>query len=220
MSLIVVVRWMFREWGRSATALALSLVALVLGPICLLASPLGISSSRESDGSYLGSISYLSSFFGAMTGLHLLSKAGVLWGELGAFPQAFVSGGVLSIATVVFSALAVVPILGYETGIEWSWGTGVFCALHWAAIACLLQRTPLELAGKCICLALLGWWIPAVLPDTGDWERVRWVLGPGRHFEAALDAGATSLGVLADTIPLVAWWVAAALLPTQDALRR
>lgn len=100
------------------------------------------------------------------------------------------------------------------------WPSALLCAAHWSALGIFVQRFRWPIVGKWIALTCLGWWIPALLTGANAWERVSWALAPVRHVEFHTQSVETSLAVLVDTIPLVAWWVAAALLPTPRAIKR
>jgi hypothetical protein len=102
----------------------------------------------------------------------------------------------------------------------WLWLPALLCAAHWAALGTFVQATAWPLASKWLALTCLGWWIPALLQGAPEWDRLRWTLSPERHFQAGISPIETSSGALVDTIPLVAWWVAAALVPTRSAFKR
>ena len=198
----------------------LALASGLMGPFCSLASPLGITTARLVEGGYLHSLWFLSSYLGALAGLVVCTRTGGLWDELGSWGQAVFASAAIGGLSLLHASLAVSPYLAFHDVGTWSWLCGIVCVGHWAALGCFLQRMPLSLASRGIALTLLGWWLPAWLAADAGWERVRWVLAPARHLELDLRAVETPGRVLADTIPIVAWWVATALLPPRSALRR
>jgi hypothetical protein len=213
-------RWLAREWLRTRWAWVLALLSAGLGPVCSVASPIAILDDGSLSDAYLNSIWYLSAYFGALTGLLLFSRAGEVWNELSAATQAALGFGVIAGLGLLHGAMGVVPYrwLGAAGSTNW-WGT-CLCIAHWAALGSFLQRLPLQLSARCIALSLLGWWIPALLAGSPDWERLRWILSPARHLEPSSVVSETSLGLLVDTMPIVAWWIATALLPTRSVSRR
>lgn len=213
-------RWLAREWMRSRWTWLLAGLAALLGPLCGLAGPIGITTEGTSTSAYLGAQWFLSAYFGAIAALVLGCRAGDLWDELGAWAQAAVGWGAASLLGLMHAVLAVAPTGGLGAAQAWTSLGGLLCVAHWAALTTFVQRLPLSLAARCIGLSLLGWWIPALLAADLGWERLRWALGPARHLELSSSVGETLGGLLADTIPILAWWVAAALLPPRSASRR
>ena len=217
---LVLARWLAREWPRNRWAWLLGSAALLMGPLTWLASPIGITTDGLSSGFYIASIWFLSSYCGALVGLIILCRAGRIWDELTALAQTSLAWLVILALGMIHASLAVAPYCWLAEGASANaWG-GLLCISHWAALAAFLQRAPLGFPARCIGLTLLGWWIPALLAGAEGWQRVAWILGPARHLEVAGPPTDISLGVLADTIPIVAWWVATALLPTRSAFRR
>jgi len=213
-------RWLAREWVRNPWAWLLALLAILLGPISWLASPIGITTAGTATGVYLQSQWFLSAYLGAIAALLLCSRAGDVWEELGPIAQAGLAGGVAALLGLLHASLAVAPYAWQEGGQAPASVGGILVVAHWAALTAFLQRLPWPLAARCVGLTLLGWWIPALLAADSDWQRLRWILGPARHLELSMAVGETPRGVLADTIPVLAWWVAAALLPPRSAFRR
>src|SRR5690349_15037808 len=208
----VLARWMFREGARSPATwtllIGVGLLALALG----LAGPLGILESGPVNGQYVASIWFLSAYIGALVGLMLLDRVGGLWDEIPERRQLWLGGLLILAASLVFACAGTSPLmaLGRES---LPLVGALLCLAHWSAQASFLQRSDLSLTGKCIALACLGWWIPALLESSTSSARLEWALSPERHLEPRTAATETSVGALVDTIPIVAWWVAAALLP-------
>jgi hypothetical protein len=218
MELQVFAGWMAREVARRPVHWFIVLGLALLAPAMAVIWPVGILSAGTSSGLYMGSIVFISSLCGAVLGLLVLSRAEPIWSEFGTLFQA--SSGLLFLgSTIGICCLAgLVPafVVGLPLGdLE---GT-LLCAGHWAVLATFALRLPGGLVGRCIVLTCLGWGIPALLAGAASWERVRWLLSPERHLEATAAAIETSLESLVDTIPLVGWWLAAALLPTRSAIK-
>ncbi|HTF89164.1 MAG TPA: hypothetical protein VK843_12195 [Planctomycetota bacterium] len=168
----------------------------------------------------MGSLWFLSTYLGAIIGLVLLSRAGALWNELGLGSQVWLGGLVMFTVCIVYGAAAIVPLRLFEASAGLPAASFWLCAGHWAALATCIQRSGWSVAAKLIAMTCLGWWMPALLDGAAGWERLRWALAPQRHLDVGGQSIETSLGVLVDTIPVVAWWVAAALLPTRSAFKR
>lgn len=212
--------WIGREWRRNATTWLLALGAASLGPLFVVTLPWAVVGNGALNESHLDSIWYLSTYFGLLAGLALLARAGTIWAELGAQPQAVFAGLWLLACSVAHGLLALLTLAALVP-LEWpSLGALALCAAHWAALGTFVQRSGLGLGAKWILLSALGWWIPALLGDQPGWDRARWLLAPDRHFEVLISSTETSVRVLVDTIPIGAWWVAAALLPSRSAFRR
>ncbi len=212
--------WAWREWRRCPPAWLCLLLAAAVGPICLLALPEGIASRWMPNGQQIDSIWYLSSYFGVLTGLWLAARGKALWSELGRTRMASLAiVGLAGFGLVHgLAALGCLRVLG---SVDWARGLpALLCVGHWAALGAFVHCTELGLGPKWILLSVLGWWIPALLGVAPEWDRLRWLLGPARHFETLIQPTETSVRVLVDTIPIGAWWIAAALLPTRSASRQ
>ena len=220
MQLAVVARWGVRAWLQSGIAWLLAALALLIGPLSLLSAPWGIVEHQGSNGRYVASIWYVSCYLGAAGGLVLLGRAGGIWNELGRGRQVLVAAVILAALSVGHGLLSLgsLAVLGEQASLPKL--QALACAVHWAVIGAFVQRTQFSTAEKLVGISALGWWLPALLGGASGWERLRWLFGPECRLEAAASASQTSLSALVDTIPLVAWWVAAALLPTRSALRR
>lgn len=220
MRTIALMAWTGREWRRSAIAWILCLFAAAIGPICLLAMPEGIASKLTANGRQIGSIWYLSSYCGVLVGVLLAAHGESLWVELDSVRLAglafagFVCAGLLH-GLAAIGALRVFGAEAWPVGLQ-----ALLCVGHWAALAAFVHCTQLKLGPKWILLSALGWWIPALLAAAPGWDHVRWLLSPARHLETLIQPAETSVRVLVDTIPIGAWWVAAALLPTRSAFRQ
>jgi len=219
MEIVSAARWMVREGVRTPLSWILGASLALLGLSLGAASPLGILAGGNLNNSYLGSIWFLSSYCGAIVGLLLLDRAGSVWDELSLARQVWVGGLLLVAVSTIYGCAGILPLRLFGPELL-PWSGALLCAAHWSAQASFVQRIGSSLPGKCIALACLGWWIPAVLGSSPAWARVDWVLSPERHLEAHAGSIETSVGALVDTIPIVAWWVAAALLPTRTALKR
>lgn len=220
MPLFVLARWIGREWLRCPWAWLLALAALLVGPLCSLASPLGITSDRALNALYLDSIWFLSSYCGALAAFLLLDRAPGLWEELGPLRQASIAWCAIALFGLLHAGLGLGIYRWLHPEGSFDGLGGLLCIAHWASLGAFLQRLPLPLPARAIGLTLLGWWIPALLAGSEATERLVWLLGPARHLGLSPVVAETSLGVLADTMPIVAWWLATALLTTRSALRR
>ncbi len=220
MSLAGLALWGSREWTRSGPSWALLALSLLLGPSILLATPWGVVQETGATGSLVGSIWYLSTLLGSIGGLVLLDRGRGLWAELGPGSLTAVGGGVLLVVALVHGIAAQLAVSALGAAPAISWQGGIACAGHWAAVGTFAFRV---LGGTFprACL-LLGacWWLPAAVGDGGAWERLLWLFDPARHLALTQGGPATPVTSLVDTIPLVAWWVAAALLPTRSVFRR
>ena len=211
---------MGREWRRSAPAWLLCLLATTIGPICLLALPEGIASRWMPTTQQIGSIWYLSSYLGVAAGILLAARGEALWNEVSRVRMAALAFvGLAGLGSLHgFAALGAVRSIGPAAWPEAL--PALLCVGHWAALGVFVQCTALKFGPKWILLSALGWWIPALLGVAHEWDRLRWLLGPARHLETLIQPTETSVRVLVDTIPIGAWWVAAALLPTRSAFRQ
>ncbi len=212
--------WTWREWRRSPAAWLCLLLAATFGPICLLVLPDGIAGRLPPNVQQIDSIWYLSSYFGILAGLWLATRGEALWSELGRTRMA----GLAFVGLAGFGlahGLAALGALRALGSADWSLGLPSLLSVgHWAALGAFVHSTELKLGPKWILLSALGWWIPAMLEVAPEWDRLRWLLGPDRHFETLIQPTETSVRVLVDTIPIGAWWIAAALLPTRSAFRQ
>jgi hypothetical protein len=198
----------------------LGLAAVLLGPATSLLTPWGIVEAGASDGNYLTSIWVLSTLLGAVVGLLLLDRAGGLWGELGPAPQVLAAATVIGLGALLHGGAALLGLraLGQDSAIPWI--AALLCVGHWSALGAFAQRLPGSLTVRLLTLVALGWWLPALGGASAAWQRLEWLLAPARHLAVAGSHVATPWAILADTIPLVAWWVASLLLPTRSAFRR
>lgn len=220
MQVMALMAWAWREWRRCPPAWLCLLLAAATGPICLLALPDGIVSRWMPSGNQIDSIWYLSSYLGAVSGLLLAARGQALWSEIGRAGKARLA--IVGLAGFgLVHGLAALGALRAFGSVDWARGLpALLCVGHWAALGAFVQCTELRLGPKCILLSALGWWIPALFGIAPEWDRLRWLLGPARHFEALIQPSETSVRVLVDTIPIGAWWIAAALLPTRSAFRQ
>ena len=220
MLLLALGRWTGREWRRSATAWLLLLGPMLVGPICLLSLPWNIVGDGYSNAVYCGPIWYLSSYSGALVGILLMAHAGTIWWELGPLRQVWLALVVLTACALFYGCAAACTLLALGSAWVADWWPALLCTAHWSALGAFVQRTSLGLGAKCFLLSSLGWWIPALVGTAPGWNRLHWLLGPGNHLGLKAVPSETPLGVFVDTIPIFAWWVAAALLPTRSAFRR
>ncbi len=217
---VVLGRWMQREWLKALPApLALPAVAL-LGPLVAISRPWGIASDRASSDSYVCSIWYLSALVGATVGLWLLARGETVWAEMGALKRCWASTWVLAIATSVHALVALGSTAATVGAVVVPWVAFLMCVAHWVSLGVFAHRTNLGPVGSWVLLLALGWWTPALLPEGLSWDRASWLLDPARHLALGFEPLETSIRVLVDTMPIVAWWVAAALLPTRSGHRR
>jgi hypothetical protein len=185
-------------------------------------APIGIVTDG-STGAQFGQIWFVFTFIGASVGLTLLARTGAIWSELEPTAQSGIAAVVLLFLATFHGLLGLVPVSlvgGAHALVRLlpeGWGA-LLCAAHWSALAVFAQRVSLPPSGKLLALACVGWWLPALVSDLPAWERMTWALSPARHLESR--AFETSFGRLVDTIPILAWWVAAALLPTRSAFKR
>ncbi len=217
---LALMAWIVREWRRSAPAWALWLFATAIGPICLLGFPEGISNRWAANGIQFDSIWYLSSYCGVLAGIWLAARGEALWAELGRTRMAGLAFAGLAGLGLLHGVAAIGALRLLGAG-PWLGGLpALLCVGHWAALGVFVQCTGLNFGPKWILLSALGWWIPALLAAAPEWDLLRWLLGPARHLETLIQPTETSVRVLVDTIPIGAWWIAAALLPTRSAFRK
>ena len=142
-----------------------------------------------------------------------------LWNELDSFGASVVQTGLLALGALSHGLIA------WSTG--WAMGTrlelpalgAVLCALHWALIAAFTYRLSGQPGAAMIAAAAIGWWIPSLALDPAA-SRWSWLFDPGRHLAVGNGPHPAWTASLVDSIPLVAWWVATALLPKRSVFRR
>ena len=149
MELAALARWVGRGWTHCAPAWILGIGAALLGPACLLASPVGIVSDRCLYEPYMMSIWFLSSYFGAMVGLALLSETGTVLEELDRGYQLCL-GALLFFGLGLFHGIAAVismRTLAPLGGLTWS--GALLCSGHWAVLGVFVLRTGCDRCHLC-----------------------------------------------------------------------
>ena len=200
--------WTFVRWApRLLRTQPLAWVALGVCFLLWLAirtlSIYGITTNSPPSGVYIYDVAFVGSALGAALGCSILGEHAWLASQLA--PSSRLRAELLALLTYVATLQATCLILpiGLVGLPAWSLIPRLLTTnLHWSALGLVLLRAPIPAALRPLVLWGLGWWLPALLDDSG-WiaSRTRWLLATARYLETRSVQVETLPATLADMAP-------------------
>jgi hypothetical protein len=175
----------------------------------------GLTTNSRSSWVYAYDIAFVASALGAGLGCGLLGQHAWLASQLAPGSRFRAELLALGACTATFQATSLILPMCLAGLPAWSMLPPLLATgLHWSALGLVLLRLPISAPLRPPALWALGWWLPALLQDSG-WiaSRARWLLACARYLETPSVRVDTLAAALADMASAGTLILIALLLP-------